>query len=161
MPAVKINHSTIDRRSVGKNPKYSFKKYFKFSTSLFKHFHLKFTRNKKLNFFTNKVSERTQKIASTIQHELAPVLHQYFEPDKYGIVTITDIFVLDDLSEARVSVDVPQKAQQFFDEIRKKSWKIAKEISPRLTIKKTPKLVFKPGQPKEEVQRVLKIMDNL
>ncbi len=109
------------------------------------------------------MSERTEKIASTLHKELAPLFIKYFDQKKYGLITIKEIKVLDDLSESRVFLSVQNKPGKFFSEVNKKSWRIQKEVMDkgRIIFRRMPKLIFLSSKGLEPVEKVLNLLDSL
>jgi ribosome-binding factor A len=107
------------------------------------------------------MSIRTEKIASTIQHELAPLLLEHLDESHYGLITITNVVVLEDLTEARIFVRVLEKPKRFFAEIRKVLPKIIKDFNKRMTMKRTPRLVFLPDAKFDNNNQLLNKIDSL
>lgn len=106
------------------------------------------------------MSTRTEKIASLLQHEIAPLLLQHLDESRFGLITVKKITVLADLSLARVYVSVLENSAAFFAEIPKKAWKIARDLAPRLALKKTPRLEFLPEK-ENKTEKILELLDSL
>ena len=107
------------------------------------------------------MSTRTEKIASLIQHEVPSLLLKYFNEEAFGLITIEKIEVYDDLSLAKIYVSLLKGKTRFFKEANKKSWKIARDLAPRLKLKKTPKIKFLPKNNDDKTKNVLRILDSL
>ncbi|MCT4592456.1 MAG: ribosome-binding factor A [Candidatus Gracilibacteria bacterium] len=90
------------------------------------------------------MSVRTEKIASTIQQEISPLIIKHFNEHKFGLITVKKVIVLDDLSLAKIYINSMKHENSLIKELEKKSWKIAKEIGgkQRIAFKKIPKLEF-------------------
>lgn len=111
--------------------------------------------------FFSEMSKRTEKVASTLHHELAPLLLKHFNSSKFGLITINRVEVMDDLKEARVYCVVQKCQQEFMREIKKKAWKISRDLSPRLVAKQMPRLRFLYSNDDDSINRVLNILDSL
>lgn len=107
------------------------------------------------------MSIRTEKIESTIQHELAPLLLKYFDVNKFGLITIIKIKVLEDLCEARVYVSVQKNKDTFFNHSQNIFRKITKDLYSRLVLRRNPKLKFISEAEDNKTQKLLDLLDSL
>lgn len=107
------------------------------------------------------MSTRTEKIESTIQHELAPLILRHFDESRFGLITIVKIRVLEDLSEARVSVIVQKNRDTFFNHSKGTFHKISKELYSRLILRRNPKIIFVSEGEDDKTQKLLDLIDNL
>jgi len=90
--------------------------------------------------FSKTISTRTEKIGSVIQRAIAPLMMEYAE--EYGLITISEVQVLPDLSEARVYVHSTRSMKRLVENLNLRAGHIKKEISKHLTQKRTPVLRF-------------------
>lgn len=90
--------------------------------------------------FFSKISTRTDQIGSVIRHALAPHLIK-FEPE-HGLIAITEIIVLPDLSMAKIFVDAERRQSKLETKLNKMAGALQREIARSLTQKRMPKLVF-------------------
>jgi len=58
------------------------------------------------------MSTRTEQISSVIQREIAQLFAEVLDTSEYGLITITRVEVLADLSEARIYVSVMENAEK-------------------------------------------------
>ncbi len=86
------------------------------------------------------ISTRTDKISSVIQRALAPHMIQYEE--EYGLITLSEVHVLPDLSEARIFVHSMRSMKRLIQTLNAHAGVLKKNISQNLTQKRTPKLIF-------------------
>lgn len=75
-----------------------------------------------------------------IQRALAP--HLITHENKHGIIAISHVEVYPDLSEAKIYVDAELRVTKLVQALNRKAGVLKKEISPYLTMKRTPKLRF-------------------
>ena len=63
--------------------------------------------------------------------------------EEYGLITLSEVHVLPDLSEAHILVHSTRSMKRFIETLNARSGILKKNISKNLTMKRTPKLVFK------------------
>jgi ribosome-binding factor A len=86
------------------------------------------------------MTARTQKIGSVIQRALAPLLIEHEE--EHGLITISEVRVMPDLSEARVYVFSPRSVKRLLEDLNARAGYFQKQISHSLTQKRTPRIRF-------------------
>ncbi len=101
-----------------------------------------------------KISQRSQKVASLIQHNLGTLLQQYFTPNQIGLVTITAVEVSSDLSIADIFITSLKAPPDFITKLNQKSVKIGHEITKTIKVKKRIQLRFKPDKSIELVKSI-------
>jgi len=91
--------------------------------------------------FFEKISTRTEKIASVLQKALAKELIPL--EAEHGLITLTHVQVFPDLSEAHVYVVAQRSSKRLVETLTHRAGVLKKRISHSLTQKRTPKLVFR------------------
>lgn len=91
--------------------------------------------------FFEKISTRTKKIGSVIQKALAQELIRF--EDEHGLVTISEVQVFPDLSEAHVYICAQRSSKRLIEKLNARAGILKKEISKNLMQRRTPKLLFR------------------
>ncbi len=104
------------------------------------------------------MSYRIDQINSLIKKELPIILLEVLGKTQ-NIITITEIDTSRDLSYSKVWVSIIGDIDATFDMINTNIYDIQKNIFKRLSIKKTPKLIFKLDDSYERVSRITKLME--
>lgn len=87
------------------------------------------------------MTTRTDQIGSVIRRALARHLLPYEQ--EHGIITITHVRVLEDLSEAHVFVDATRSGKRLIETLNRRTGAFARELRSSMTQKRTPKLFFR------------------
>jgi len=103
---------------------------------------------------------RNKKIAGVLRKEIAPLLIEKYDQNKFGLITIVEIVVNKDLTKAEIFLSAEKNSANLLEKIKKDTWKISKQIFPRLFLKKIPILIFSLYKEKN-YQKVLNILDQL
>ncbi len=91
------------------------------------------------------MSVKAERIAGIIQKEVSSIIQFELKDPKVGFVTITDVTVTNDLSIAKIYVSfLGQKAREEagLKALNRSKGFIRSTLSKRLTIRKTPELIF-------------------
>lgn len=91
------------------------------------------------------MSVKAERIAGIIQKEISSIIQFELKDPKVGFVTITDVTVTNDLSIAKIYVSfLGQKAREEagLKALNRSKGFIRSTLSKRLTIRKTPELIF-------------------
>jgi ribosome-binding factor A len=92
------------------------------------------------------MTQRTEQIASVIRAAVQAVLSRGLnDPRVRGLISVTKVEVLPDLSEARVHVSVlpAEQAELTMHGLRGAAGYVQREIAPEVTAKRMPRLVFR------------------
>ena len=104
------------------------------------------------------MSARTEKVGSVIQRALAPHLLP-LEP-QFGLISIPEVKVSQDLHEARVFVHCERNPSKLAPRLNAMAGALQREINPSFTQKRTPKLVFVRDEAAESILRIEKLLDD-
>ena len=85
---------------------------------------------------------RTDRANTVLQGLLAELLPDYFQMERFGLLTVTRVEVARGMEHARVEVSALKNGHTFLKEMETKIRPIQKIIDKRLGIKPTPKLTF-------------------
>jgi ribosome-binding factor A len=88
-----------------------------------------------------KISTRTEKIGSVIQKALAREMLPF--EGEHGLITISEVKVMPDLSEAHIYVGATRSGKRLIEKLNARAGVLKKEISKSLMQKRTPKLLFR------------------
>lgn len=92
-------------------------------------------------------SKKLERIEAQIRKEVSQILQNEVKNPQYGFVTVTDVEVTNDYSFANIYVSFLNtkdiKAIDRLDEINRVKGFVRTQLSRRLTIRKTPELIFK------------------
>lgn len=98
---------------------------------------------------------RDLKIASLIQHELGNILLRDFDFED-AIVTVSDVLVSDDLSEAKIKLSILpyEKEPDSFLLVQKRARELQFKLQRKMNIKPMPKLKFEIDKGDETVKKI-------
>ncbi len=106
------------------------------------------------------MSLRTEKIESTVHHEVAQALAELLPHD--SIITVTGVEVAPDLKKATVWIGVLGKDEQdVMSQIEQVRRDVQKVVNKRLTTKFVPRLTFKSDHGGAYADRINRVLKNL
>ncbi len=109
------------------------------------------------------MTRRTERINDQLREEISELLrHEVKDPRVGGLVSITEVQVSPDLRNAKVYVSVlgsHDEKVSTLEALSAASRFLQRELSKRLTIRRTPKLVFVADETLEEGSRILSLLD--
>ena len=105
-------------------------------------------------------SRRLLKIESLIQKELGEIVERWLERPSGSLVTLTNVKVTADLSEAKVGVSVIPKeaAVEALKKLDKAHWEAEKLLRERLKFRPVPRLEFELDEGPEKAARIEKLL---
>ncbi|MBI2010825.1 MAG: 30S ribosome-binding factor RbfA [Candidatus Colwellbacteria bacterium] len=105
-------------------------------------------------------SRRLLKIESLIQKELGEIVERNLEHPTGSLVTLTDVKVAPDLSEAKVGVSVIPKeaAAETLEKLGRSHWEAEKLLRERLKFRPVPRLEFELDEGPEKAARIEKLL---
>lgn len=106
------------------------------------------------------MSIRTEQIGNVIKREVSQLFAEVLDESEYGLVTVTRVMVLPDLSEARIFVTALKKAEDFVAMLQKRRGYVRRTVSPRLRFKKTPKFLFLLDTTVAESERIEQMLND-
>ena len=109
------------------------------------------------------MSRRTERVNQLIRERLSEiVLRDITDPRVQGLVTITDVEVSPDLSNARVFVSAMGTDEERTATLEglKSATKFLQNGLDRLALKRTPVLVIVPDDTMERADRILRLIDD-
>jgi ribosome-binding factor A len=89
---------------------------------------------------------RTGRVGEQIKKELSQILQNEFKDPRIGFMTITGVDVTNDFSEAKVYLSVlgsDQQREDAFKALERGTGFLRSELSKRVRLRITPKLIFK------------------
>ena len=109
------------------------------------------------------MSRRTERINSQLREEISDLLHRSLkDPRIAGLVTITEVDVSPDLARAKVYVSVlgtEEEKRSTFEALAAAAHFVQRELRKRLTIRRTPELIFLQDDSMERGARILTLLD--
>jgi ribosome-binding factor A len=109
------------------------------------------------------MTRRTERINDQLREEIsALVLHELKDPRIGGLISITEVDVAPDLSQAKVYVSVlgsDQEKASTMQALDAASHFLQRALRRRLTIRRTPELTFLPDASLEQGARILRLLD--
>jgi ribosome-binding factor A len=106
------------------------------------------------NIALMKMSDRSRRLAGTMQQLLPEILRPLLDPDKMGFVTVTAIEVSGDLGVVDVYVRSLGGPASYLKELQRMEKKIAHLLLQKLELRRAFTLRFKPDQAVKAVQRL-------
>lgn len=107
-------------------------------------------------------SIKLERLENQIRREISNILQNEVKNSKYGFVTVTDVEVTSDYSFANVYVSFLNTkeltAQDRLDEINRVKGFVRSQLAKRLTIRKTPDLIFKIDDSIDQGNRIEQII---
>lgn len=104
---------------------------------------------------------RLSQVAEVIKQELAPLIQNEL-PVEFGLVTLTDVEVQDDLKQAKIYVSCFEgDFDKLLKVLEKNRSKFQKNLNRRLKMKYTPKIQFIPDKGFQNVCRVEDLLDKI
>jgi ribosome-binding factor A len=109
------------------------------------------------------MTRRTERINDLLREEISDLLlREMKDPRIGGLVTITEVDVSPDLRHAKVFVSVlgtDEERTGTFRALRAAAHFLQRELRKRLTIRRTPELLFLPDESMERGARILSLLD--
>lgn len=109
--------------------------------------------------------KRTDRLNDQMREEIANILMTKVKDPRIGFVTITAVDVSPDLRFAKVLVTILETkdptGKKTLEGLQKASSFIRGELGRRLHIRYSPQLSFRLDQKLEEVERILKLLDEI
>ncbi|MEW6040361.1 MAG: 30S ribosome-binding factor RbfA [Elusimicrobiota bacterium] len=108
--------------------------------------------------------KRSERISELIRSKICQILIEIGTPQEAGLITITDVTVTDDLSQATAYYSIlggeqqKESAKQFFQENHRTIWHF---VGDGLVIKKVPTLRFVYDETPERAERIFSILDRV
>jgi len=95
------------------------------------------------------------KVGSVIQREIAELFSQVIDESQYGLITVTRVEVLPDLSEARIHISVlGGDPTEVLSMLERRRGFIRRIVNPRLFLKIVPKFRFLLDTSGRDAQRI-------
>ncbi len=110
------------------------------------------------------MSLKVERLEQSIKKELAQIIQFEMKNNKKGFITLTDVKLTNDLSQAKIYVNIfgEEHAQRKGLEILENSKGfIRTELAKRLTIRKTPELIFIKDTSLEQGNRIESILKKI
>lgn len=111
------------------------------------------------------MSIKHERVEGTIKKEVSEILTFSIKNSKFGFVTVTDVQLTRDYSYATIYVSfLNTKAitsQDRLDELNRVKGVVRSELAKRLTIRKTPDIIFKIDDSLDQGQKIEDILSNL
>ncbi len=111
------------------------------------------------------MSIKLERIENQIRKEVSSILQYDIKNSKFGFVTVTDVEVTRDYSFATIYVSFLNTkdliAQDRLDELNRVKGVVRSALSKRLTIRKTPELIFKIDESYDYGNRIDEIISKL
>ena len=108
------------------------------------------------------MSIKLERIENQIRKEVSSILQYDIKNSKFGFVTVTDVEVTRDYSFATIFVSFLNTkdliAQDKLDELNRVKGVVRTALSKRLTIRKTPELIFKIDESYDQGNRIDEII---
>jgi ribosome-binding factor A len=109
------------------------------------------------------MTRRTERLNDQLREEISDlIMRELQDPRIGGLVTITEVDISPDLSHAKVYVSVLGSAQEKTSTMKAlgaAAHFLQRELRRRLTLRRTPELVFMTDTSMEHGQRILKLLD--
>ena len=105
------------------------------------------------------MSDRSQKIASTLHKILGRILHEELDLSPYGLVTITQVKVTDGLESADVFITSTANGNTAVKHLQNNAKHIHEIIRPELTAWRVPKLCFQLDERSEQAERIERLLN--
>lgn len=104
-----------------------------------------------------KISDRSQRLAGTMEQLLPEIMRPLINPDKMGFVTVMAIEVAGDLSLVNVYVRSLGGPASYLKELQRMEKKMAHLLLQKLELRRAFKLCFKADQSVRTVENLKKI----
>lgn len=107
-----------------------------------------------------KMTLRTDKLASLIKRELGRILLSEGYGESDGLLTITDVSVTADLSEAKVGISViGRDARGVLKILNQNIYQIQGELNRHLVLRKFPRIIFAIDDRGQVAEKINKLID--
>ncbi|NCP66852.1 ribosome-binding factor A [bacterium] len=110
-----------------------------------------------LNIDLMKMSDRSRRLAGTMEHLLPEIMRPLIDPDKMGFVTVTAIEVSGDLGLVDVFVRSLGGPASYLKELKRMEKKIGHLLLQKLELRRAFILRFKPDQSVNAVEKLKKL----
>lgn len=110
------------------------------------------------------MSVKKDKIAGIIQKEISEIIQFELKDPKIGFITITDVDVTGDLSQAKIFVSfLGQTARQEagMKALERSKGYLRSQLAKRMTIRKVPELIFKIDTSLEKGNKIERIIADI
>ena len=107
---------------------------------------------------------KKDKIAGIIQKEISEIIQFELKDPKIGFITITDVEVTGDLSQARIYVSFlgqDARKEAGMKALERSKGFLRTQLAKRLTIRKVPELIFKQDVSLEKGNKIEKIIADI
>lgn len=107
---------------------------------------------------------KKDKIAGIIQKEISEIIQFELKDPKIGFITITDVDVTGDLSQARIYVSFlgqDARKEAGMKALERSKGFLRTQLAKRLTIRKVPELIFKQDVSLEKGNKIEKIIADI
>lgn len=108
-------------------------------------------------------SRRLPKLESLLRSEVGGIMERELELPSGTLLTITEVDVLPDLSQARIGVSVvpTDRSEQVFKILTVSAFKLQRLVNQRLKLYRVPRLNFYLDPSLEQAGRIGHLLDNL
>jgi len=109
-------------------------------------------------------SLRHQRVRELLKRTVGDILRREFNPEEFGLVSVNDVGVANNLQSATVFVSVlGSEEQKHLAErrLREEHSRIQYQLGQEVVLRYTPKIKFEVGDPIAEGDRVLSILNEL
>jgi len=101
-----------------------------------------------------KISDRSRRLAGTIEQILPEIMRPLIDPDKFGFVTVTAVEVAGDLGLVDVFVRSLGGPAEYLKHLQKMEKKMAHLLLQKLELRRAFTLRFKPDKAVKAVERL-------
>ncbi len=111
-------------------------------------------------------SRRVSRVASLIKREVSQMLLTEIKDDRVGagMVSITDVDVSGDLQHATIFVSIygtPEAKAETMEGLKSSSGFIRRELSQRMTLRRSPEIVFREDPSLERGDRMINLLNQI
>ena len=107
------------------------------------------------------MSRRTQKVEELLREEASKLVQSELA-DKIGIVTLTRVIVTPDLRLAQIYfTSITGENIKILQSLNESKTKIQNLIARKLTLRNTPKIIFKIDEGSQEIDRIEKLLKDI
>ncbi len=91
-----------------------------------------------------KMSERSKRLAGTIEEVISPIIQKFTDPDEVGFITVTAVEVSGDLGVCDIFLRSINGPKKFLTPIKRVQKKISYELTQKVPTRRAIILRFKP-----------------
>lgn len=101
------------------------------------------------------MNKRVQQVSKLLKKEISDLMKENV-PEELGMITVMEVFITDDLKEAKVYVSCfeSDKEKQILSFLDRKTFDWQHQLGRRLKLRYTPKISFQIDQSVEKINRI-------